>query len=518
MLLDDVTATLAKHPRATISFLEGATLREKTFIEAAEDARELAARLESRGVARRSHVAVLGDNSYAFMVCDLALAMLACHVTALPLSVTEHEIEPLVRARDVDLVLLAGPGPEASPLAASPLVAKLSSPDRIVPRPRAAGAAARDPDVRFRVFSSGTTGTPRCIAVSLRGLSAAIEAIARDYAVTPSDSVLLFLPVANLQQRLITYAALTHGVSIVLSDPLRLFHALKTGRPSLMLAPPLFYDALLRRATAGRAGPFLRLLLVLDQSRITRWLARPLLRSAGERVKAELGGRVRLMITGMAPTSMTTLQSLVALGLPLFEAYGMTEFGIIACNTAERQRLGSVGKPAQGVQIEIAPDGEIVARREPRLTLGYEGESGAADDETYRSDGRIGTGDVGFLDSDGFLYVKGRKKNIIVTADGQKLHPEVIEREIMNFAQIAHCGVVQNDRDGLICVAHVPSRSQTEQARAHIERCITELGRGQRLESVVFLNEPFSPTNGLLTPNLKLDRTGLRRRAAQRAA
>ena len=129
---------------------------------------------------------------------------------------------------------------------------------------------------------------------------------------------------------------------------------------------------------------------------------------------------MRFMVTGMAPIKRATLELFHLMELPLFETYGMTEFGGIALNTPRSSKLGSVGRLLPGVRVELAADGEVIAIREHRIAATYF-ECGAGEvEQTFISHDRVATGDVGRFDDDGYLYLIGRKKEMIVTVVAPK--------------------------------------------------------------------------------------------------
>src|SRR5262249_34954974 len=138
---------------------------------------------------------------------------------------------------------------------------------------------------------------------------------------------------------------------------------------------------------------------------VPRVLAQPLRRVLFGPVYAALGGRMRTMLTGMAPIKRPTLEFFDELGLPLYEAYGLTETGVIASNTPAAKRLGSVGKPAKGCRITLGDDSEILVHREQFASFGYlESSQGP----TFVAGEPLATGDIGRFDEDGFLYLLGR--------------------------------------------------------------------------------------------------------------
>src|ERR1051326_4759824 len=150
-----------------------------------------------------------------------------------------------------------------------------------------------------------------------------------------------------------------------------------------------------------------------------------------------LGSKMRFMVTGMAGTKRSTLELFQLMHLPLYETYGMTEFGGIALNIPGASKLGSVGRLLPGVEAELASDGEVIAIRQYRIASTYfECADGEAEGIFIAPD-RVATGDIGRFDDDGFLYLIGRKKEMIVTSGGVKIHPEIPEADIDACPEVA---------------------------------------------------------------------------------
>jgi long-chain acyl-CoA synthetase len=215
------------------------------------------------------------------------------------------------------------------------------------------------------------------------------------------------------------------------------------------------------------------------------------------------------MITGMAPIKRSTLELFALMRLPLYETYGLVEAGSIAINVPGAWKLGSVGRVIPGIQIDIAEDGELIIRREHTMAVGYFECAPGESERTFIGDNQVATGDIGRFDEEGFLYLLGRKKEIIVTAGGEKLHPEALEAEIDACPDVAKSVVFTSHDSPVIMAVVLPKAPQDAEAKARIERFVGELGARRPSKSVgrvIFTDLVFSRENGFLRPNLKLDR------------
>jgi long-subunit acyl-CoA synthetase (AMP-forming) len=215
-----------------------------------------------------------------------------------------------------------------------------------------------------------------------------------------TDNLLLFLPLANIQQRTLAYTALFYGCGLTITRPAGVFRALKQTAVTLVVAPPSFYETVQRQCR----GPI-------------------------EPVRF-LGPAMRLMLVGSAPVASTLVEYYQQAQLPLFEVYGMNEFGWIAFNLPGNSRVGSVGSLVEGVALVPQASGEIVVRGVAPQSLGYFIDGLADESRVYVAPNTIATGDLGRLGSDGRLYLSGRKNNTLILPAGTKVAPEALERRI----------------------------------------------------------------------------------------
>ncbi len=513
MHLTDLPRWLSGGPRSgtIITFEKGKTIR-RTHAQLGQHVRAAAAALGRWGVLPGMRVGVRAPNCYEWLVFDLALVELRAVTVAFTDDFADWSPKALAERYSLGLLLVLRAG-MADTRAEQPFVAYMDGSDADNENVTAIDGECED-DHEFNtpglIFSTGSSGGVKGMVLNRRGIDATINAFSYAVAPVPTDCVLLFLPISNYQQRLICYTTLWNEADLVVTDPLRLFRALKELRPTILVAPPMFYEGFSARFQSlpqwkrglARAGA---MVLRAVPSRALRG------RGAGllfRDVYAALGGRMRFMITGMAPTNLSTLKLFASMQLPLYETYGMIECGSVAFNRPGAHRIGSVGRLLPGTEIDIGKHSEILVRKEHPVTQGYfecaEGEA----ERTYLADGQIATGDCGRLDSDGFLYIVGRIREMIITPGGEKAHPEVLEAEIDRCADVGKSVVFGGGYHGLIAVV-VPRDPKDAGARQRIEQHVERMNASHSrmtVERLVFSETPFSREDGLLRPNLKLDR------------
>jgi long-chain acyl-CoA synthetase len=476
----------------------------------------VAARLARWGVKSGMRVGLFAPNSYQWMVHELALIEVRALSVAIPDDFRDWDLNDLCEKYSLSLLLISAAQGSAGKLQNVPVAFIDADNLHVNVIDRGYKSLADDFATLGLIFSSGSSGGLKGLVLSRRGVEASLTAFVETILLHKDDCLLLFLPMSNFQQRLMYYAALWYGFDLIITDHHNLFRALKQLQPTLLIAPPAFYEALetrfanlpaWKRRLAGAAADVISL---LPSGVLRRQAARALFKQLSE----ALGGRMRLMVTGMAPIKRSTLELFARMQLPLHETYGLVECGSVSLNDPATGKLGSVGRPLPGVTVELAADGEIIAHRQPTLASGYfecaEGEG----QRTFIGDHRIATGDIGRFDEDGYLYLIGRKKEILVTGGGKKVHPEVLEREI-DASDDVEKSVVFRDSDGPSLVALVrPRNPEDPEIRSRIGKYVDRVNEhhpSTPIAMIIFTDVTFSRENGFLRPNLKLDRRNITR-------
>jgi long-subunit acyl-CoA synthetase (AMP-forming) len=516
MRLAELCSRLDTHHGEAIAHLKAATWRSIDYAELARDVAQAAERLRACGVERGVRIGLRATNGYEWIVYDLALLALGCVNVAFPEAFLRAAADELIEKYDLALLLLSERDRVERPISEFALFLedKRIAPIRRPKRPPEPDPAA----IPTWIFSSGTSGRLKCIEVRGDGVEHLIESFVAVIPFVPDDRVLVFLPLSNLQQRLMAFGALWYGRTIVLAEPASLFRALQGGHPTIVIAPPLFYETVENKYRALSA-PVRAALGVANRALAAPVFPRSVreraLRGVHRRLYDSLGGRVRVLITGMAHTRRSTLEFFRAVGLPLFEAYGVTECGLVAVNSAAHNRLGSVGRPLDDGSVRIAADGEILVTREKLLSRGYLFEDAAESAGTFIAGDTVATGDVGHFDRDGYLYISGRKKEIIVTSGGYKVHPELLEAQIDQSPSVARSVVFGEEGMRSLC-AVVSLRSDARpDAEAGVREWVGRVNAANpepsHIGKVVLTREQFTADNGLLTRNLKIDRRAVLR-------
>ncbi|NMO18467.1 AMP-binding protein [Pyxidicoccus fallax] len=511
MEFDTLSSRLSGRNGNSIFTYEGGRVVRRTHATLHDDVLAAREALTAWGVKPGMRVGIRAPNSYYWLVHDLALIDLGAISVAFPddfIGVSPREL----RDRYSLSVLLVPAAERASHPAEDTFIASLGGDntgvravDHGLPLP---GDSREHP---WLIFSSGSSGGLKGLVLNRRGIEDNVISITEAVDPRPHDCLLLFLPIANFQQRMLYYAALWYGADLAVTDPNRLFRALKDFQPTILVAPPTLYEAFETRfynlprwkRTAALAAA--KAAAALPSQAAREAVARRLFRQAYE----TLGGRMRMMVTGMAPIKRSTLDLFALMQLPLYETYGLIEAGSVSFNLPGARKIGSVGRLLPRLKVHIAEDGELIVHCEHMKAVRYFECAPGESEKTFIGDNRVATGDIGRFDDDGYLHIVGRKKEILITAGGEKVHPEALEAEIDACPDVAKSVVFSDPATRNLLAVVLPKDLKDPEARPRIERFVRELSLRRPSRSVgqvLFTDLVFSRENGFLRPNLKLDR------------
>jgi long-chain acyl-CoA synthetase len=417
-------------------------------------------------------------------------------------------------------------------------------------RYRSEALTAKPDDVATIIYTSGTTGDPKGVMLTHDNIYSNVEASRTAIPFEGRDVALSFLPLSHIFERMGGhYMMWATGSSIAYAESIDTVPAnMQEVRPTIVLSVPRLYEKMYARVLESAiTGGFLKKNIFFWARDVAeRWaneklggkepgalLARKYAiaqKLVFSKVKARTGGRLRYFVSGGAPLSPEINKFFYAAGLEILEGYGLTETSpVIAVNTPSNFRIGTVGKPIDGVEVKIAADGEILTRG-PHVMKGYFNKPDATR-EAIDPDGWFHTGDIGEL-RDGFLAITDRKKDIIVTAGGKNIAPQPLENKVKTNKYVAQA-VMLGDRRKFPSMLIVPNFDQLERwakrhniiwtDRAQLLRMPTihakieqevnrELAGAAHFEvpkKIGLLEHDFSIERGELTPTQKVKRKAI---------
>jgi long-chain acyl-CoA synthetase len=543
--------------------------RPITYTELGRRVYAFARALHELGVRKGDRVSILSENCPEWAITDWATLCLGAITVPIYPTLTAPQVQEILRDSEPKVLVVSdkkqlrkaceaveGTGLNPQMICIEPdSGSETPSFEQMLNQPgalteselRAMVESSQPDDIITFIYTSGTTGEPKGAMLTHRNLISNIEAVLQIIDCRPDDLFLSFLPLSHVFERMGGhFLPIYAGLTIAYAESLfTLANDIVEVKPTLMLGVPRFYASVMDRILASaRQMPPLRQKLFYRTLEVGKVYSRcvregrsvplgirlqhaVLDKLVAAKIRERVGGRLRFFVSGGAALPKEVAEFFHAFGILILEGYGLTETSpVLTVNPKNAPRFGSVGKPIPGVEITIAEDGEILARG-PNIMLGYykkpEATAAAID-----PDGWFHTGDVGYMDADGYLYITDRKKDIIVLANGKNVAPQPIEN-LLKQSKLVQEAVVYGDGMSAPVALIVPNmdalRAFAKQEgieadgdallnhdavqkrfRQELERVNRELADFQRVKSFRLISKPFSIETGELTPTLKVKR------------
>lgn len=411
-------------------------------------------------------------------------------------------------------------------------------------------ASRAENDTATIIFTSGTTGEPKGVMLTHDNILSNVAATLKYFDFGPGDLHLAHLPLAHIFERMGGYYLMLQcGAVIAYAESIQTVAAnIAETRPTVVVTVPRIFEKIyagIQTKAADSPAPVKALTLWamdvasragvhLDRGtpmgvglKISHFLAD---RIVFKKLRAKMGGKIRFFVSGGAPLAPELAYFFLGAGLPVMEGYGLTETSpVIAANTFENHKIGTVGRPLFNVQCQIAPDGEILVKGPSVFTGYYNNEE--ATREAFTPDGFFMTGDIGLIDEGGFLKITDRKKDLLVTAAGKNIAPQKVENVLKMDKFIAEA-MLYGDKKNFLTAIIVPDFVWLEKYAAHksihftdraslvadphiadlMNRRVEEVQASHGLSSYetvkkfLLLDHELSIAEGEVTPTLKLKR------------
>ena len=523
----------------------------------------IARTLKQWGVRKGDRVAILSENRPEWMIADFACvctgivdvpiySTLTADQTAYLLRhsgarvVFVSSVEQLQKVRSIqsqtslEKIVIMDDLAEVNVIPMWPLMDKPSTePD---PEFDATAHQIQLDDLATLIYTSGTTGTSKGVMLTHWNLTSVAMESTRQSEWEKGDLYLSFLPLSHVTARHLDYVCFLNGVTIAYCPFFeQLPQMLQEAKPTIIVGVPRVYEKVRqeveRRAATGIKKKIMHWALHVGQRHADEVLRGEIPKSLSWRlayllvyskIRGGFGGRGRAYFSGGAPLGKDMAEWFCWMGIPIAEGYGLTETSpTLSVNRRDAFKVGTVGKPNDIVQVRIAEDGEILVKG-PQVFKGYWN----MPDETraaFTPDGWFKTGDIGELDSDGFLNITDRKKDLIKTSGGKFIAPQPIENALKNNVLIAQAVVIGDKRKyaSVIISPHFPlledwarankvdfsSRQELvannkvrELYRGIVEDVNKKLAQFETIKKIVIVPDEFTVATGEITPTMKLKR------------
>ena len=525
--------------------------------------------LESWGVGKGDRVAILSENRPEWTITDFAALALGavtvpvyatqtteqtafllndCGARVIAVS-TKNQLEKVLtiqRHTPVERILVMDAVETAHAVHMQQLM--LQGPSDSDPEFDARARSIGPDDLATIIYTSGTTGTPKGAMLTHGNMASNVACAMEAFSFGTKEEVSVsFLPLSHVTARHVDFALLYRGVVLAYCpDIAKLAQALLEVQPNIFIGVPRVYEKIRAQVIARAAGfparAVYRWALAVGRAHRAETLAgtRPAAlawkiadRLVFSKVRAGMGGKAEEFISGGAPLGLELAEWYADIGISIHEGYGLTETSpVIAVNTPAVHKLGTVGKPLANLEVRIADGGEVLVRG-PSIFKGYWNRP--VETQAVFVDGWFKTGDIGHLDSDGFLSVTDRKKDLIKTSGGKFIAPQPIENSL-KLNPLIGTAVVFGDRrkfPAVLIAPHFPALEDWARAnqvqfvsreelvanakvQALYEGIIEDqnqnLARFEKLKRVLLVPEELSAEDGTLTHTLKVRRRGIEER------
>jgi len=539
--------------------------------EFGDKVRALSLGLRELGLGPGDKLVIFSENRPEWVMTDFATLCRGALTVPIYTTLVPEQVRYIIEDSDAKIVVYSGPELGSKIEAVKDRLAKVrhfisfssDAPkgvltlDRVLEMGRKADAAdkglfereallVKPDDEASLIYTSGTTGVPKGVILTHGNFVSNLTAVSTIIQFSYRDTVLSFLPLSHVLERLVTFTYMFKGCSIAYAESVEtVAQNLLEVKPHIMVSVPRVFEKIYAKVMdnvlsssglkrkiffwAIKVGKTWGALKVSGRDipaplRFKRNLAHKLVFA---KIIARTGGRVRFFVSGGAPLSKDIAEFFYAIGLVILEGYGLTETApALSINTFEAIRFGSVGKPIPDVEIKIAPDGEILAKG-PNIMKGYYKKE--AETREVFEDGWFKTGDIGHIDGDGFLIITDRKKDIIVTSGGKNVAPQPIENLLKTIPYVS-TAVVIGDRKRFVAALIVPNFERLEEyarnsgivfkdrgelvrneqvvnfIKAEVDRATPVLAPYERIKRVALLEREFEIEKDEITPSLKVKR------------
>ena len=491
----------------------GNQYQKYSFKKVYELASNLAAHLMETGINPKDRVAILSENRPEWGISYLAAASLGAVCVPLDARLTREEIENLLADSGAKIIIISS---ELVKLHKFSIKSILMEELENIKASKMPEANILPDDLAAIIYTSGTTGAPKGVMLTHENIVSNFTATAKLFKLGPGDNFLSILPLHHTFEATAGFLGPFYmGCTITYAESMKSYNLLKNMQETgvtIMCGVPLlyilFYQGILREIE--EKGPFVKILfsIMIGVSNVLPNEA--VRRKIFFIIHKQLGGKIRFWVSGGTAIDPEIIHGFEIFGITILQGYGLTESApILTCCTLENNRIGSVGKPLLNVELKLTSEGEIIAKG-PNIMKGYY----KREDLTAEAikDGWLYTGDIGRVDWQGYIYITGRIKDIIVTGSGVNVYPDEIEFFLNKLPGVKECCVLgvkikEGVRRGMeevwaILVPDVEyfkkkNIDQTESGKAikkEIDKLNEKLTEYKRIANVIIRNEELPKT------------------------
>ena len=499
-----------------VNYIEYGKNSKRTFNEIYDDVLLVSCYLREKGIACNDRIGLLCSNCYEYILIDLACILCGYVLVSFHLSDYRCSSNNLLDTYNLKLLIVDETEVKINSdkeiiLKMDQIISEIATLDKYCINKLPKCSPFTDEDLFSIIFTSGSTGSPKSLAVKFKCPSEFIRICINKFKMNNTDKVLLFLPMSQFSSRCYVYAAIMIGFNIAVVRPDELMWGLRKYKPTAFQAVPFVYEQLHESFRSILYNSKTMLIFYYIYLLLKKVLPRVILTEIQQllfkNIYATLGGNIRFMISGAAPICPNILKAFRDFGLTIYEGYGLVETGMIALNYEEHNRIGSVGKVLDNKSVEIDENGQIIVRSHYLWGNRYINAHAEDSAKIFIDKNCIATGDVGHIDKDGYLFITGRMKDIIILSTGCKIHPLLIEKKLCTSALIKQAVVLGDYMSSLVAVIVCNDNACTyEQLKPEIVKVNKTLAAEYKIKKFLISEIEFTIENGMMTSNMKINR------------
>ncbi|WP_019945730.1 AMP-binding protein [Dyadobacter beijingensis] len=465
----------------------------------------------------QSAALIIGRPSYQWLLAAIACMYTKRTIIALPEGLSEQDIEDNLLFSDLSFDLVFADKELADSRAFTGVrTILLNTADTPVMRDPATELHSIEPEnpfVDIIAFSSGTTASRTLKAFHLYGdrIMNHIGGYVRNFNLTRDDNWVVCHSFSHIVHFEYALGGLIFGYNVSLIDPIDLVLRGKQFNPSALVTVPGIYEQIYEQIRRKIRTDNKKMTLLAEaendtytEQNLRKWVN--VLQQECAECKEYLGGKLKVMIIGAAPSRLNLKKMFQFLGYPIFEGYGMTEIGMISCNVPGAEKLGTVGIAFEGISLNLADDNVLLVKSEFRCADKYLHEQ--ANSDTFIGNGWINTGDFASIDHEKFVTIEGRKKEVIISDRGKNIIPERIEERIAEIGGVEHCLVYGDNKPYLIALVFVKTLETFDQG--YLESALTKINetlpQHEKVIDFLLLRNELSEENQMITRSHKIRR------------
>ncbi len=491
---------------------------KRTFKESAHKVLSISAALLKLGLKKQDKVAILSQTRSEWTLCDLAIQTAGCVTVPIYPNISPETIsfilkdseckvifaERLKNLKGVDLggvehviVFDLDETEKAESVIALDEFEKSGEPFR---HNIDIDTLTLD-DIATIVYTSGTTGVPKGVMLTYGNILSMVHSVSQVIQPREDDIIFAWLPFAHIFGRLIIFYSVFNGVQVAYAEGLtKILENIKDIKPTLFPSVPRIYEKAYERIKSRAKGNKAKIFELAESigEKYVEYIRNneappPHIlmlykffdKILFSKVKEAFGGRIRLCISGGASIDPKIAKFFTACGIKLIEGYGLTETAsVVSVNRENKFKFGSIGLPIPFVEIKVAEDGELLIKA-PSVMVGYYKREEETK-EAFTEDGWFKTGDIVEIDEEGFIFFKGRKKNIIVTSFGKNIAPEPLEAELQSFPIIESVAIFGDEKPFLVALISLNREEVMKLAKElNIQGSYEEIVRSEKIRNFV---------------------------------